>query len=101
MALDPREAPAGRVWREGGGRVLLSQRGAAGSLEDVCPAHSYTSQQLARPGMGMIGTQGPAQEKGSVRAKLDHCSPAPRLASPELNGEAENHHHHHPRLGGI
>lgn len=75
----PEKPLAGRVRGGGRGRgVLLSQRGAAGSFEDVCPAHSFTSQQLGRPGVGMTGTQGPAQEKGGVGAKLDGCSPSPQ-----------------------
>lgn len=73
----PEKPLAGRV-RGGGRGVLLSQRGAAGSFEDVCPAHSFTSQQLERPCVGMTGTQGPAQEKGGVGAKLDGCSPSPQ-----------------------
>lgn len=40
----------------------LGGAGAAGSCKDVCPAHSFTSQQLGRPGAGKTGTWGPAQE---------------------------------------
>lgn len=97
MVLNPREAPAGRVKEGGGGGrgALLSQKGAAGSCKDVCPAHSFSSQPLGGPSVGLTRTQRPAQGKGDVGAKPDPVPQACSLASLELNEEVDNHHHHH------
>ena len=61
--------------------------GAAGSCKDVCPAHSFTSLQLGRPGVGMTGTRDQAWRRGVRELRLIIVPRPPILASPALSRE--------------
>lgn len=101
MALGPREGPAGKVLGGGRRRRKRSSVVSEGSSRKLGGCLPSTLIYLPAAGEARYGndqTQGPAQEKGGVGLSLITAAQAPSLASPELNGKAENPHPHpHPQ----
>lgn len=66
MALDPQEAHSWEGCGEEGRRKKSSValEGAQQEAARCCPAHSFTSLQLGRPGAGMTGTRDQAWSRG-------------------------------------